>query len=155
MRRFRLKNTGEVIAEYDYRCQFPNTTFSQTFVPDDADVIQEAEKPTLLPAQICVDDGIEKVGDAWVSKWAVVDVVPESVAYWRAQAVIDLNNLRPIIEAFIDEIEDSSARIIAKSKFVHSSVMERKDPIILGMIQRGLLTNEAVDAMFIAAERLA
>lgn len=154
MRTFRLKENGNIIQEYDYRCLFPNTTFSETFIPEDADVIKKIPQPTLLPAQICVSDGVEKIENEWCEKWKVVDVVPQSVAFWRAQTILEISGLMPQVLQFIDAIADVKMRISAKKKMEYSSTMQRDDPLIDAMIQRGMLTNEAVDAMFIAAERL-
>lgn len=149
-----MKESGQVVSEFDYRCATPNVIYSTEFTPEDADIVYESDKPFLLQSQRCVPDGIEQVKGLWVTKWKVLDEVPEYVEFWKMKTVIELNSLTKKIDDFIDSIEDKYQRIASQNKMKHASVMYRDDAIFAAMLRKGKISNEQIDNLFIEAVRI-
>lgn len=145
---------GRIMSEFEYRCATPNVIYCENFAPEDADIVYDSDKPFLLQSQRCVPDGIEQVNGLWVTKWKVLDEVPEYVEFWKMQTVIELNALSQKINDFIDSIEDKYLRIASQNKMKHASVMYRDDAIFAAMLRKGKITNEQIDNLFVEAVRI-
>lgn len=154
MRFFRIKSSGNVVSEQEYRRMFKNTIFCEGFTPSDADIIQECEKPYMQAAQQCIHDGVEFVGDVWKMKWKVIDVIPQSVSMWKFRAALELNDMYLQVENFINESDDRVFKIVSTSKLNFADVIHRNDPIFSVMIRAGKLTNDKIDEIFLHAFRI-
>lgn len=104
--------------------------------------------------QISFHFGLHQVID--VPEGYVNDDKPYRVETWAAKQV--MANVSPgmatAAEAFIDAIEDLGQKESAKASWYNAKYFERDNPLI-GVIQAHLLmTDEQIDAMFLAAWNL-
>jgi len=88
----RIRETGQVMFESEFRALHPNTSFP--YVIDEAtldefgaDVVFEGAQPTATKYQVVYRDGVEQVEGKWYTKYAVSDMDDEAKAAVDAATV--------------------------------------------------------------------
>ena len=75
----RIRETGQVVFENEFRSLFPDTSFPQQLskqLLDDfgADVVFEGPQPQLTRYQIGFLDGVEQIEEKWYTKYSVIEM---------------------------------------------------------------------------------
>lgn len=78
----RIRETGQVMYEGEFRSLHSNTSFPQILTEEilndaGADVVLEGPTPTQSRYQGIVRDGVEQIGGQWFTKWKTVDFSDE------------------------------------------------------------------------------
>lgn len=86
----RLRDTGQVMMESEFRSSHPNTSFPAQLsveVLDEfgADAVLNGPQPTATRYQIVARDGVEQVDGKWFTKFVAVDMSDEAKAALDAQ----------------------------------------------------------------------
>ena len=79
--------------------------------------------------------------------------VPNSIANWRAKAVLSLAGILPSVEAALNALEEP-AKTVALSAWNGGAEVHRKGPTVATAIAVLGLTDAQVDAMFLQAAAL-
>lgn len=95
----RLRSTGQVMTESEFRAAHPNTSFPQQLTVDllngfDADVVLNGPTPTASRYQTVVRDGVEEVGGKWFTKFSVTDMDSEAKAVVDAKQAVSVRDDR-------------------------------------------------------------
>lgn len=98
----RIRATGAVMYEGEFRAMHPNTSFPQQLTVDlldsmGADPVLEGPQVTPTRYQIAFRDGVEEIGGQWFTKYSVADMEQEAkdaVDEQQAKAVRDDRNRR-------------------------------------------------------------
>ena len=96
MNKYRLRSTGQVVTEAEYRALTPNISYPAVLVPEDADVIFYAPPPTTDAASRAVASGIEQVplqsgALVWQTAYTVVSIPQEEIDAALATAKVAKN----------------------------------------------------------------
>ena len=75
----RLRLTGAVMTESEFRAAHPNTSFPQQLTVElldgfEADPVLNGPQPSAGRYQITYRDGVEEIGGKWFTKFAVADM---------------------------------------------------------------------------------
>ena len=75
----RIRETGQVVFESEFRSLFPDTSFPQQLTEDllndfGADVVFEGPQATPTRYQIAFRDGVEEIDGQWFTKYSVADM---------------------------------------------------------------------------------
>jgi len=90
--RLRIRETGAVMYDDEFRRLYPDTSFpqvlSESLLNDfGADPVFEGPQPILTPTQYSKYDGVEETKGQWFTKYIAVDYTPEELAQrladWR------------------------------------------------------------------------
>ena len=97
----RIRETGQVMFESEFRSLYPNTSLPQLTkeVLDDlgADVVFEGPQAQPTRYQVAFRDGVEQIGDKWFTKYSVKDMDAEGIAAVdaaQAKSVRDERNVK-------------------------------------------------------------
>jgi hypothetical protein len=95
----RIRATGAVVYEGEFRSMHPNTTFPQTLtaeVLDDAGADPVLEGPQASPTryQTAYRDGVEEINGQWFTKYSVADLDAEGIAAVDAAQATAMRNER-------------------------------------------------------------
>ncbi len=98
----RLRDTGQVMTESEFRAAHPNTSFPQQLTVDmldgfDADVVMEGAQASPTRYQTAFRDGVEEVNGKWFTKYSVAEMDDEAKAALdakQANSVRDDRNKR-------------------------------------------------------------
>lgn len=87
----RIRSTGAVMYEPEFRSMYPNTSFPQQITVSllnefGADPVLNGAQPTPSFYQVVVQDGVEEVGGQWFTKFICVDMDQEAKDAKDAQA---------------------------------------------------------------------
>jgi hypothetical protein len=85
MNYFRMRSTGKIVTEEEYRTNH-DKVFPQVFVPEDADPILESPTPTITEHQRCFKNGVKQ--DAllnWVWDWDTENFSSQEIAEYEAK----------------------------------------------------------------------
>ena len=88
----------------------------------------------------------------WVQADKPVEV-PVEVAMWKAKSILDAQGYLTAADSLISQMTGAEG-VVAKHKWAHATVVNRKDPLVAGIQMAMGWTNEVVDGMFIAAANL-
>ena len=88
----------------------------------------------------------------WVQADKPVEV-PVEVAMWKAKSILDAQGYLSTADALISQMTGAEG-VVAKHKWAHATVVNRKDALVAGIQMATGWTNEVVDGMFIAAANL-
>lgn len=95
MNQFRIRSTGQVVNETEFRSMYPNTSFPAVI---DADTLSAFDAdPVLEGPQAAITDiyhysqaaGVEKVGNVWMTKYVVGPVFTDAAEEAAFRAGID------------------------------------------------------------------
>ncbi len=89
--------TGQVMTEGDFRAAHPNTSFPQILTEDllaefGADPVLNGPQPQPNKYQIAFRDGVQEINGKWFTKYSVVDLDADTIAY------VDANQARLVRE---------------------------------------------------------
>ncbi len=81
----RLRSTGAVMTESEFRAAHPNTSFPQQLTVEllngfDADVVLNGPQPSAGRYQIAYRDGVEEIGGKWFTKYSLGPVFTDTIA---------------------------------------------------------------------------
>lgn len=87
----RLRSTGQVMTESEFRAAHPNTSFPQQLTVElldgfDADPVLNGAQPSASRYQTVARDGVEEVNGKWFTKFVLVDMDADAIAAVDAQA---------------------------------------------------------------------
>lgn len=77
--------------------------------------------------------------------------VPEAVTMRQARLALVASGLYSLVEAAINNIEDSNQRLLAQIEWEYATEVKRNSQLVLNLLPALDLTVEQVDALFIAA----
>jgi len=95
----RLRSTGQVMTESEFRSAHPNTSFPQQLTVElldgfDADPVLNGAQPSAGRYQTVARDGVEEVNGKWFTKFVLVDMDAEAIAAVDAQQATSVRNSR-------------------------------------------------------------
>lgn len=81
----RIRDTGNVVTEQEFRAMFPNTGFPAQLTADiisdfGGDVVLEGPQAQPTRYQVAFRDGVEQIDGQWFTKYSVADMEPEAIA---------------------------------------------------------------------------
>ena len=81
----RIRETGNVVMESEFRSMFPNTGFPVQLTEDiindfGGDVVFEGPQAQPTRYQVAFRDGVEQVNGKWFTKYSVADMDAEAIA---------------------------------------------------------------------------
>lgn len=96
----RLKESGQVVLEGEFRSLFPNTSLptqlSEELINDlGGEVVLEGPQAQPSRYQVAFRDGVEQIDGKWFTKWSVADMDPEAITALdeqQAKAIRDQRN---------------------------------------------------------------
>ncbi len=91
----RLRSTGQVMTESEFRAAHPNTSFPQQLTVDlldgfDADPVLNGAQPSAGRYQTVARDNVEEVNGKWFTKFILIDMDDE------AKTIVDENQAKSI-----------------------------------------------------------
>jgi len=86
----RIRDTGAVMTESEFRSLHPNTSFPQQLsvaLLDEfgADPVLNGAQPTATRYQIVARDGVEEINGQWFTKFTAIDIDADAIAALDAQ----------------------------------------------------------------------
>lgn len=95
----RLRSTGQVMTESEFRSAHPNTSFPQQLTTEllnefGADVVLNGAQPSAGRYQTMARDGVEEINGKWFTKFILVDMDAEAIAAVDAQASASVRSTR-------------------------------------------------------------
>ena len=95
----RLRSTGQVMTESEFRSTHPNTSFPQQLTVElldgfDADPVLNGAQPSAGRYQTVARDGVEEVNGKWFTKFVLVDMDAEAIAAVDAQQAASVRSTR-------------------------------------------------------------
>jgi hypothetical protein len=95
----RLRSTGQVMTESEFRAAHPNTSFPQQLTVElldgfDADPVLNGAQPSAGRYQTVARDGVEEVNGKWFTKFILVDMDAEAIAAVDAQQAASVRSTR-------------------------------------------------------------
>jgi len=102
MAQIRIRETGQVVYESEFRTLFPNTSLPQQLTEAlinslGADVVFEGQQPSPTRYQTAFADGVEQVAGKWYTKYSVADMnsaAIEAVNTKQEEAVREQRNTK-------------------------------------------------------------
>lgn len=81
----RIRDTGAVVTESEFRSLHPNTSFPQSLTAETldgfgADVVFEGPQTTPTRYQTPYRDGAKEINGKWFTKWSLADMDAEAIA---------------------------------------------------------------------------
>tara|TARA_R100000781_G_C4023864_1_gene108110 strand:- start:58 stop:522 length:465 start_codon:yes stop_codon:yes gene_type:complete len=98
MPEYRIRSTGEVVSDQEFRRRHKNTSFSRLLDEKlldafDTDIVFEGpQKRDLDPYSYTYRDGVEKRGDKWYTKYSIGKQDKEPIDKQRAESVRNRRN---------------------------------------------------------------
>lgn len=112
----RLRSTGAVVTETEFRAAHPNTSFPAILTAElldgyDADAVLNGAQPSASRYQTVARDGIEEIGGKWFTRFVLVDMSDEAKAALDAQQAASMRaeRNRRIAECDWTQLADSPA----------------------------------------------
>ena len=80
----RIKQTGQVMLEQEFRNLYPNTSFpvplsAEVINEFGGDVVFEGPTPTATEYQVVSRDGVEQTNGQWYTKYKITDMTQEGI----------------------------------------------------------------------------
>lgn len=103
----RIKETGQVVYEGEFRALFPNTSMPQqlteaTINDLGGDVVFEGPQASPTRYQVGFRDGVEQIGGKWYTKYSVADMDAEAIAVKDAEQATAVRATRDAKLAALD-----------------------------------------------------
>lgn len=81
MNKYRIRDTGQVVTEAEYRAMYPNISFPPVLRPADADAILQSPAPPVTEYQVAYQNGVKQDSLLnWVVDWDIRNFTPEEIA---------------------------------------------------------------------------
>lgn len=162
--RLRVRDTGAVMYDDEFRRLYPNTSFPPVLTEDllndfGADPVFEGPQPILTPTQYAQYDGVEETKGQWFTKYIAVDYTPEEIAaqleQWRSQtACTPFQGRMALADAdLLTQVETAINAADQKTKVAWEYALEwkRTSPLIATLAAALNLSDTEVDDLFRAA----
>ena len=154
MNHIRMRETGEVITDYEYRVLHPQTSFMEGFTPEDGDRIVATPPPAVTMYERVVRNGVEQVDDEWREVWLIVPALaPESVPMLSARLALSQQGHMAAVNSHLADwagTEGEQARIF----FEFAQNVRRDHQVVESLRQLLDLTSAQIDELFILASTL-
>lgn len=112
----RIRDTGQVMTESEFRSLHPNTSFPPQLTVDlldsfGADPVLNGPQAQPTRYQVAFRDGVEEVNGQWFTKFSVADMSAEAIAAVDAQASASARaeRNRKLAESDWTQLADSTA----------------------------------------------
>ena len=110
----RIRQTGAVMYESEFRALFPNTGFPVQLTEDiinefGGDVVFEGPQAQPTRYQVAFRDGVEQVGGKWYTKYSVADMDAEAIAS------LDAAQAKSVRQQRTEKLKDSDWTQLADS----------------------------------------
>ena len=165
--RLRIRETGAVVYQDEFRAMHPNTSFPLVLSEDllndfGADPVFEGPQPTLTADQYAQADGVELINGQWFTKYIAVDYTAEEIAarvdQWRQSAVVTpFQGRMALADAeLLSNVEAAVAAADAKTQVAWEYALEwkRMSPMIVTLGAALNLTDAEIDDLFKAASQI-
>lgn len=165
--RLRIRDTGAVMYDDEFRRMYPDTSFPQVLTVEllndyGADPVFEGPQPPLTENQWSKYDGVEQIDGKWYTKYIAVDYTPEEIAQrleqWRQStnctpfqgrmALVDAGLLAQA-QAAVDASDEKT-----KVAWEYALVWNRTSPMIETLGASLGLTDVAIDDLFKSAQKI-
>ena len=100
MNYFRMRDTGQVVTEQEYRLA-SNKTYPEVFTPEDADPILESPAPKINEHQRYVRNGVKQINGLWFWDWDIINFTDAEILIYED---IKAKNNAAIIASKIDKL---------------------------------------------------
>lgn len=109
----RIKETGNVVMEQEFRAMFPNTGFPARLTAEiinefGGDVVLEGPQAQPTRYQVAFRDGVEEIDGQWFTKYSVAEMSDEAKAAVDARAATEHQRQRaseyPPVSDYLDGI---------------------------------------------------
>jgi hypothetical protein len=95
----RIRESGAVMTESEFRAATPNTSFPQQLTVElldgfGADTVLNGAQPSAGRYQTVARDGVEEVNGKWFTKFILIDMDAEAIATIDAQQATSVRNAR-------------------------------------------------------------
>jgi len=154
-----LDTTPRRISERDFRRSNPNVSFPETLsgemvapygaaFADSADPIPDGKR--------IVSTGFQKIDDVWKQVHDLEDIPPPKASDYvlsptQFHTAIRVNGLDAAVRTAIQAMPDTVARASAEVRMEYAASYHRDDPLVASLASAVGLTDEQVDAMWLAA----
>jgi hypothetical protein len=96
---YRIRATGEVVSQGEFRSRNKNTSFPSQWSVElveelGLDPVFETPAPTVTRYQTAYKDGVEQVAGKWVWKWSISEMSAEAIASKDAEAAKAVRSTR-------------------------------------------------------------
>lgn len=153
-----VDSTGEIRTEWEIIRSLPHVCFGapganppDVFAAYGYRRVVESDPPA-LDGYVAEPDGVEEVDGEWRTRWRLVPApVPRSVTRFQALAALDGARLLDDIEAWI--ARPDTPRIV-RLAWQNAQSFERSSPALHHIATVFGLTDEQLDQLFIAADRI-
>jgi hypothetical protein len=165
--RYRIRETGAVVYDNEFRALYPNTSFPAVLTVEllndfGADPVLEGPQPMLTADQYARYDGVEQTEGTWFTVYTAVDYTPEELAarleQWRQQTsctpfqgriALSDANLLANAEAAVNAADEKT-----KTAWEYALVWQRSSPMIAALGSALGMTDEQIDDLFKAAQQI-
>lgn len=168
---YRIRASGEIVSEAQFRARFPNVSFPAVLpaaaaAAFDADPVRPSARPATSAYQSAERNGVAQVDGQWVWAWTVRDwsaeeiaayekaKVPRSVTRRQALQALLLDGKLDLIKPVIDAIADPVKRRLTQIEWDDALEFERDWPTINQLGAAIGLSQAQIDALFIKAKAL-
>ncbi len=112
----RIRDTGQVMTESEFRSLHPNTSFPPQLTVElldsfGADPVLNGPQPTASRYQIVAREGVEEINGQWFTKFVTVDMSADAIAAVDAQAAASARaeRNRKLADSDWTQLADSTA----------------------------------------------
>lgn len=168
--KIRIKSSGDVIVEEEFRSRFSNTSFPVNLTPEilndfDAEPVLEGLYPEVTENQYVIFSGVEKDANGkWITKYEKVDYRPEQLAQrladkragmvvspFQTKAALLQAGLLTQVEAVINDPATDPLVVLAWN---NASEFRRTSPMIAALAAQLNLSDEQLDELFTNAAKI-
>ena len=84
MAEYRIRETGSIVTEHEFRQMYPNTSFPIVLTEEIAndfgmDVVFDGPTPQITHLQVYYRDGVKQIDGKWYTKYAVADMEQDAI----------------------------------------------------------------------------
>lgn len=165
--RLRIRETGAVVYDNEFRALHPDTSFplvlSAELLNDfGADPVLEGPQPTLTAGQYARYDGVEEVNGQWFTRYVAVDYTAEELAarleQWRQTATCTPFQGRMALAdaGLLADVETAVSAADEKTKVAweYALLWQRTSPMIAALAGALQMTDAQIDDLFKAAAQI-
>lgn len=165
--RIRIRETGAVVYEDEWRRLYPETSFPAVITSDildafGSDPVLEGSQPSLTANQYAVYNGVEQLNGQWFTKYIAVDHTADELAAqlqaWRQSASCTPFQGRMALAnaGLLTTVETAIAGADQKTKVAWDYALEwkRMSPMIVTLINSLGISETQADDLFKAAQQI-
>lgn len=167
--KIRIRDTGAVVFDTEFRAMYPNTSFPDVLAADvldsfGADPVFEGPQPDLTANQYAIYVGVEEIDGKWFTRFEARDYSPEEIT-----ARIEQRRLGMVATPFqakaallqaglLDDVEDLISNPATDKLIVlawqNVTEFRRLSPMVLGIAAELGLTDDMLDELFTSASQI-